>query len=134
MGDPARANMLCALKDDGVLTATELAHIAGVAPSTASEHLAKLTQAKMVAVRRQGRYRYYRLACDEVADALDSLVALAATTAPRDRLRMYSAVSRFGPREFVPVTSRSASRESVTTIWPADWASSYTGLWFVSAT
>jgi DNA-binding transcriptional ArsR family regulator len=89
MGDPARANMLCALKDDGVLTATELAHVAGVAPSTASEHLAKLTRAKMIAVRRQGRYRYYRLACDEVADALDSLVALAATVAPRDRLRMF---------------------------------------------
>ena len=42
MGDPARANMLCALKDDGALTATELAHVAGVAPRTASEHLESL--------------------------------------------------------------------------------------------
>ncbi len=87
MGDPARANMLCALKDDGALTATELAHVAGVAPSTASEHLAKLTRAGMIAVRRQGRHRYYRLARDEVADALESLEALAASAAPRHRPR-----------------------------------------------
>ena len=83
MGDPARANMLCALKDRDALNATELAHAAGVAPSTASEHLAKLTRANLVAVRRQGRYRYYRLACDEVADALESLEALAAHAATR---------------------------------------------------
>jgi DNA-binding transcriptional ArsR family regulator len=87
MGDPARANILCALKDDGVLTATELAHVAGVAPSTASEHLAKLTQAKMIAVRCEGRHRYYRLACGEVADALESLETLAVTVAPRHRPR-----------------------------------------------
>ncbi len=36
IGDPARANMLLSLKDDGVLSATELAHVAGVAPNTAS--------------------------------------------------------------------------------------------------
>ena len=57
MGDPARANMLCALKDRDALNATELAHAAGVAPSTASEHLAKLTRANLVAVRRQARPR-----------------------------------------------------------------------------
>ncbi len=87
MGDPARANMLCALKNQGALTATELAHVAGVAPSTASEHLAKLTRARMIAVQRQGRHRYYRLAGDEVADALESLEALAVTAAPRHRPR-----------------------------------------------
>ncbi len=27
IGDPARANMLLALKDDGVLSASELAHV-----------------------------------------------------------------------------------------------------------
>ena len=87
MGDPARANMLCALKNEGDLTATELAHVAGVAPSTASEHLAKLTRALMIAVRRQGRHRYYRLARVEVAGALESLEALAVTAAPRHRPR-----------------------------------------------
>ncbi len=48
IGDPARANMLLALKDDGVLSATELAHVAGVAPNTASGHLARLTEAGLV--------------------------------------------------------------------------------------
>ena len=97
MGDPARANMLCALKNEGALTATELAHVAGVAPSTASEHLAKLTRARMIAVQRQGRHRYYRLARDEVADALESLEALAVTAAPRHRPR-HRAPSLRAPR------------------------------------
>ncbi|MBC9180506.1 winged helix-turn-helix transcriptional regulator, partial [Roseomonas ludipueritiae] len=42
IGDPARANMLAALMDGRALTATELARIAGVAPQTASGHLARL--------------------------------------------------------------------------------------------
>jgi DNA-binding transcriptional ArsR family regulator len=41
MGDPARANMLHALMDGRALTAKELAYLAGVAPQTASGHLAK---------------------------------------------------------------------------------------------
>jgi DNA-binding transcriptional ArsR family regulator len=86
IGNPARTNMLCALKDDGVLTATELARIGGVAPNTASEHLAKMMQARMIAVERQGRHRYYRLACGEVADALEALGAIAANAAPRHQL------------------------------------------------
>jgi DNA-binding transcriptional ArsR family regulator len=57
IGIPARADMLLALKNDGVLSATELAHVAGVAPNTASEHLAKLAQARLIAVERQGRHR-----------------------------------------------------------------------------
>lgn len=85
IGDPARANMLSALKDDGLLSATELAHVAGVAPNTASGHLAKLSAARLVIATRQGRYRYYALACHEVADALEALEALAAKAAPRRR-------------------------------------------------
>jgi len=83
IGDPARANMLTALKDDGVLSATELSYIAGVAPNTASGHLAKLMQAKMVAVERKGRHRFYRLAGVEVAEALEALEELAVNATPR---------------------------------------------------
>src|SRR5436190_19004512 len=36
VGDPARANMLSALMDGRTRTATELAHLSGVAPQTAS--------------------------------------------------------------------------------------------------
>jgi len=89
IGDPARANMLSALKDDGVLSATELAHVAGVAPNTASGHLARLTEAGMVTVECKGRHRFYRLTCHEVAEALEALEALAASIAPRHRPRSH---------------------------------------------
>lgn len=83
IGDPARANMLFALKDDGVLSATELSYIAGVAPNTASGHLAKLMQANMVTVERKGRHRFYRLAGAELAEALEALQELAVIATPR---------------------------------------------------
>ena len=40
VGDPARANILCALLDGRALTATELAFAAGVSPQTTSAHSA----------------------------------------------------------------------------------------------
>ncbi len=78
MGDPARANILHALMDGRALTAKELAFLAGVAPQTASGHLARLLQGGLVAVAAQGRHRYYRLAGAEVAQALEGLMVLAA--------------------------------------------------------
>lgn len=77
MGDPARANMLHALMDGRALTAKELAYIAGVAPQTASGHLARLMQGGLLAVAVQGRHRYYRLGGAEVAAALEGLMVLA---------------------------------------------------------
>ena len=58
VGNPARANVLMALLDGRALTATELAYAAGVAPQTASGHLAKLTEARLLALRKQGRHSY----------------------------------------------------------------------------
>lgn len=85
IGDPARANMLAVLKDEAALTATELAHVAGVTPQTASAHLSKLTAARLVAVEREGRHRYYRLTGAAVAEALEALEVLAAVGPPRYR-------------------------------------------------
>lgn len=62
MGDVARANILSALMDDRALTASELAWHSGVTPQTASGHLAKLSEGNLIAMARQGRHRYYRLA------------------------------------------------------------------------
>jgi DNA-binding transcriptional ArsR family regulator len=62
MADPARAAMLGALLHGHVLAAGELSQVAGVSPATASAHLAKLLDGGLVAVTRQGRHRYYRLA------------------------------------------------------------------------
>ncbi len=59
------------------MTATELAYRAGVSPPTASSHLAKLVQAKLLAVDVEGRYRHYRLAGPNVGHAVEAILALA---------------------------------------------------------
>ncbi len=79
IGDAGRANMLLALMGGRALTAGELACHAGVTAQTASGHLAKMTQAQLVAVEKQGRHRYYRLASSDVAHALHALMCVAAS-------------------------------------------------------
>jgi DNA-binding transcriptional ArsR family regulator len=92
-GDPARAGMLHALMDGRALTASELARVAGVTPQTASGHLARMTAAGLVAVEKQGRHRYHRLATPAVAQMMESIMQVAAgleamrpppVTGPRD--------------------------------------------------
>lgn len=79
IGDPARANMLFALMDDGWVAAGDLAAVAQVAPSTASEHLAKLTEAGLTTVSAKGKKRYYRLSDPAVAEVLKGVEGLAST-------------------------------------------------------
>lgn len=76
IGDVARANILIALTDGRAMTASELAFQASVRASTASEHLAKLLDAKMISVEKQGRHRYFRLARPEVAAVIETLMTL----------------------------------------------------------
>ena len=83
VGDPARANMLCALLGGRALTATELAFAAGVTPQTTSGHLGKLFSARLVVLMKQGRHRYYRLAGPHVAQMLESIMNVALTGPPR---------------------------------------------------
>jgi DNA-binding transcriptional ArsR family regulator len=77
VGDPARANMLAGLMDGRALTASELAYISGVAPQTASGHLAKLSDARLLAVEKQGRHRYFELASPQVGRMLEGLMIVA---------------------------------------------------------
>jgi DNA-binding transcriptional ArsR family regulator len=77
IGDPARANMLYALKNDGWVSAGDLAAVAGVAPSTASEHLGRLLDAGMIRMRASGRRRYYALATPKVAEVMEGVESLA---------------------------------------------------------
>jgi len=83
VGDPARANMLAALMGGTALTASELALEGGVTLPTASAHLARLTEGGLTKVTPQGRHRYYRLAGQEVAAMLESIMGVAATLGPR---------------------------------------------------
>jgi DNA-binding transcriptional ArsR family regulator len=83
VGDPARANILCALLGGRAITAAELACAAHVTPQTASEHLAKLMAARLVAVTKQGRHRYYRLTGPHVGEMLESIMNVALAGPPR---------------------------------------------------
>lgn len=76
VGDPTRARMLTALMDGRARTAKELAYGAAVTPQTASSHLAKLTRARLLAMERQSRQRYFRLAAPAVAHAVEALMAV----------------------------------------------------------
>ena len=78
VGDPARANILTALMTGRALTASELAHQAGVTPQTASSHLSKLEAGGLIEPEKQGRHRYYRLSDPDVAGVLEGLAGLAA--------------------------------------------------------
>jgi DNA-binding transcriptional ArsR family regulator len=80
IGDHARAEVLTALMADRALTATELADVAGVTKQTISAHLAKLVAAGLVTVESQGRHRYFRLADQDVAHLLESLMGVAFRT------------------------------------------------------
>jgi DNA-binding transcriptional ArsR family regulator len=84
LGDPGRAAILLRLMGGIALPAGELAATANVAPQTASEHLAKLVQGRLLSVEQQGRHRYYRLASAEVADAVEALLVLTARPQVRD--------------------------------------------------
>ncbi|MGW1172738.1 ArsR/SmtB family transcription factor [Kitasatospora sp. NPDC002543] len=90
LADPTRAAICVALLDGRAWTAGELARHARVAPSTASEHLSRLTAGGLLAEERQGRHRYVRLASPAVATLIEDLTAFAESdyragpaTAPR---------------------------------------------------
>ena len=60
------------------LTATELAIEAGIAPSTCSAHLARLTEGRVLRVARQGRHRYFRIYDEQIAAVVEALMGVAA--------------------------------------------------------
>jgi DNA-binding transcriptional ArsR family regulator len=88
VGEPARARILLALMDGRARTAKELAFLARIAPPTASGHLAKLLDGRLVAVEPQGRHRYYRLSSRQVAEMLETMSVVGGeSAAPDPRLR-----------------------------------------------
>jgi DNA-binding transcriptional ArsR family regulator len=111
VGDTARATILAALMGGQALTSSELAFLARVSRSTASEHLSKLVKARLIAVTKKRRFRYYSIASPLVARCLK-----ASKRSPPSRFRLvFSRVPR--------AMTRSASRAPVTTIWPVSLAS-----------
>lgn len=77
MGDKTRAAMLIALMEGRALTAGELALRANISAQTASNHLKKMLDAKLIIrLATPTRYRYYKIATPLVARALESLSLL----------------------------------------------------------
>jgi len=83
IGEPARARMLSSLLDGRARTSTELAVVAEVTPSTASVHLNRLKEEKLIQVLAQGKHRYYSLCGADVAIALEALSILAGNPSAR---------------------------------------------------
>lgn len=87
LAEPSRLRMLWALGDGRAYTATELAGVAELAPSAASNHLARLVDAGVIEVRTQGRHRYFALTREDVGRAVEALGAVTLGTAPAAPLR-----------------------------------------------
>jgi DNA-binding transcriptional ArsR family regulator len=83
LAHPVRATIVSELLSGRYMPSSELAKIAGSAPSTTSEHLAILVSAGIVRVFVLGRHRYYTLASDEVARSLEVFSTLAQAPKPR---------------------------------------------------
>lgn len=77
LADPSREAILAALADGRALPAGELAAAAGISAQSASGHLRKLVEGRILSVWQQGRFRYFRLADEQVAMALEALAVVA---------------------------------------------------------
>jgi DNA-binding transcriptional ArsR family regulator len=78
--DRSRAAMIDVLMDSREHAAGALARAAGIAASTATEHLSRLEEGGVVVVRRTGRQRLVRLAGPSVAAAYEALASLSRET------------------------------------------------------
>ncbi|MDR6409862.1 ArsR/SmtB family transcription factor [Paraburkholderia terricola] len=81
LADPGRAAMLWALMDGSARPAGELTMIAGLSPSAASAHLARLTDGGLLALEVRGRHRYFRIASADIAASIEALANVAQASA-----------------------------------------------------
>lgn len=76
LADRSRYLILATLMDGRAKTAKELAYAAKITAQTASSHLGKLMRASIIALTRQGRHSYYRIAREDVAQAIETIMAI----------------------------------------------------------
>jgi DNA-binding transcriptional ArsR family regulator len=77
IADPTRARMLAALLGGEHRSAGELATTASITPQAASTQLAQLLDNGLIAVRQQGRHKYFSLADGDIARMLEALSMVA---------------------------------------------------------
>ena len=85
-----RADMAVALMDGRALSAGELARAAGLSPSAASAHLARLESGGLVTAEPQGRHRIFRLTNPTYGAVIEAMLAVA----PRRPVQSLSAERR----------------------------------------
>ena len=117
LADPGRAAMLWSLMDGRARPAGELTMIAGISPSAASGHFARLVESGLLALEVSGRHRYYRIATPDIAMAIEALANLAQASAP---LREPAEAHRQAPRRASACRSTCVTPGPATTIWPAN--------------
>ena len=82
LADPKRSAMMWALMDGTARQSEELALLAGLSPSSASAHLARLSAGGLLKVEARGRKRFFRLAAPEVGAAVEALASASIASAP----------------------------------------------------
>lgn len=82
LADPKRSAMIWALIDGTARAADELAGMAGLTPSSASAHLARLSSGGLLKLEARGRKRFFRLAAPEVGRAVEALACVSAGHSP----------------------------------------------------
>jgi DNA-binding transcriptional ArsR family regulator len=91
LADPSRAEMLDVLLDGDAHAIGVLARRVGISAATASSHLRRLEEARLVTIEAIGRERRVRLAGPDVAELLERIAVLASPDPVRvsdiDRLR-----------------------------------------------
>ncbi len=74
LSDESRLRALLAVKD-GELCLCQIIPVLDLAPATVSKHMNVLERAGLVTRRRQGKWRYYRLAEDSESEAVARALA-----------------------------------------------------------
>jgi DNA-binding transcriptional ArsR family regulator len=73
LADPSRVKLVLNLMDGSARTARELAFAASLSAPSASMHLAKLVRARVLAVKSEGRNKYYRISSSAMAHAIEAM-------------------------------------------------------------
>lgn len=84
LADPKRSAMVWALIDGVARPSDELADLAGLTPSSACAHLARLSSSGLLKLEPRGRKRYFRLAGPEVGAAVEALASVQVITREMD--------------------------------------------------
>jgi len=75
LADASRLKIVLALAQDGELHVKALCDMLGQSQPAVSHHLTLMRMAKLVGVRRFGKFSYYRLASDHIRDLLERFFA-----------------------------------------------------------